>query len=134
METRAMDLMANQLEELDKDNQKLRDVVAALWHCTDDDGELKCSTCPLAGHGGACECGAESVMRELGFPVAADMGRFIKPNPDKISDLSEYGITIVSREPIAIAPKKENRFYLRTKQEKMGHLLNVAAESSDDAK
>ena len=54
--------------------------------------------------------------------------RIMTNNPDKISDLSEYGIEIISREAIEIAPKKENLYYLRTKQEKMGHLLAICEE------
>lgn len=64
------------------------------------------------------------ILKDLG----ADKLSIMTNNPDKISDLSEYGITIINREPIEIAPKKENLFYLSTKQNKMGHILNINNE------
>ncbi|MDE5792702.1 MAG: bifunctional 3,4-dihydroxy-2-butanone-4-phosphate synthase/GTP cyclohydrolase II, partial [Oscillospiraceae bacterium] len=71
-----------------------------------------------------------------GAQILKDLGatelRIMTNNPDKISDLSEYGIKIISREAIEIAPKKENLYYLRTKQQKMGHLIEICGDKSNE--
>ncbi len=67
-----------------------------------------------------------------GAQILKDLGavtlRIMTNNPEKIADLSDYGISIHSREAIEIPPRAENRFYLRVKQEKMGHMIDVKPE------
>ncbi len=50
--------------------------------------------------------------------------RLLTNNPQKISGLEGYGIKVVERRAIEIPPHKDNIRYLRTKKEKMGHLLS----------
>ncbi|HPD30926.1 MAG TPA: bifunctional 3,4-dihydroxy-2-butanone-4-phosphate synthase/GTP cyclohydrolase II [Phycisphaerae bacterium] len=63
----------------------------------------------------------------IGAQILRDLGlrrlRIMTNNPKKISRLELYGIEIVEQVPIIIPPNEVNRAYLRTKKEKMGHLL-----------
>jgi len=63
----------------------------------------------------------------IGAQILADLGikkiRLMTNNPRKIVGLEGYGLEVVERVPLEIAPKKENIRYLSTKKEKLGHLL-----------
>jgi 3,4-dihydroxy 2-butanone 4-phosphate synthase/GTP cyclohydrolase II len=52
-------------------------------------------------------------------------------NPKKIIGIEGYGLEVVGRIPIEIAPKNENRFYLETKRDRMGHLI-LGNEGAND--
>lgn len=53
--------------------------------------------------------------------------RLLTNNPDKIKQLSRYGIDVVDREPLWVGETPENREYLKTKEKRMGHLGEVGA-------
>ena len=57
-------------------------------------------------------------------PAAPRKIRLITNNPKKIEGLETYGITVVERVPIEVPPHPGNIRYLRTKQEKLGHLFS----------
>ena len=65
----------------------------------------------------------------IGAQILVDLGlkklRQLTNNPRKVAALSGYGLEMVERVPIEMPPNPENIRYLRTKQEKLGHLLHV---------
>jgi 3,4-dihydroxy 2-butanone 4-phosphate synthase/GTP cyclohydrolase II len=65
----------------------------------------------------------------IGAQILRDLGvrrlRLMTNNPKKIVGLEGYGLRVVERVPIEIKPRANNLEYLRTKQKKMGHLLNL---------
>lgn len=51
--------------------------------------------------------------------------RLLTNNPHKISALAQYGLNVVERISLEVKPTVENHHYLKTKQDKMGHILTV---------
>lgn len=56
--------------------------------------------------------------------------RLLTNNPQKINGIQRYGINVFRREAIEMKPTKDNLRYLRTKQEKLGHLLSLVTENN----
>ncbi|MCK9431754.1 MAG: bifunctional 3,4-dihydroxy-2-butanone-4-phosphate synthase/GTP cyclohydrolase II [Candidatus Omnitrophica bacterium] len=65
----------------------------------------------------------------IGAQILVDLGvkqiRLLTNNPRKIVGLEGYGLKVVERLPIEIAPNAANYKYLKTKKDKMGHKINL---------
>jgi 3,4-dihydroxy 2-butanone 4-phosphate synthase/GTP cyclohydrolase II len=76
------------------------------------------------------ELGFKEDLRDygIGAQILRDLGvrrvRLLTNNPQKIGGLETYGVKVVARAPLEVAPHAGNIEYLRTKQAKLGHLLS----------
>ena len=74
--------------------------------------------------------GFHGYMREyfIGAQILKDMGvktlRLLTNNPHKVYELADYGMEIIERVPIQMEATTQDLFYLKTKQNKMGHYLD----------
>lgn len=74
--------------------------------------------------------GFEPDLRDygIGAQILVDLGvrriRLMTNNPRKVVGLDGYGLTVTERVPIETHPHENNREYLRTKKQKLGHMLN----------
>lgn len=66
------------------------------------------------------EC-AVFILQDLGISTV----HLITNNPDKVEALRRSPIRVVARIPLVVEPHDDNRGYLETKQELMGHLLGL---------
>ena len=60
------------------------------------------------------------ILRELGVHSL----RLLTNNPDKVYQLSDYGMEITERVPIQMEATENDLYYLQTKQKRMGHILD----------
>ena len=73
--------------------------------------------------------GFQGDLREyyIGSQILKDLGvktlRLLTNNPDKVYQLEDYGMEIVERVPIEVKANPYDRFYLKTKKNRMGHIF-----------
>lgn len=70
----------------------------------------------------------------IGAQILKDIGvssiRLLTNNPRKIKGLEGYGLQVVERVPLQMLENNDNRHYLRTKQQKLGHMLSFVDEGA----
>ena len=75
--------------------------------------------------------GFDADLREyyIGAQILRDLGvkslELLTNNPDKIYQLEDYNMVIAKRLPIEIEANPYDLFYLETKKNRMGHILNI---------
>jgi GTP cyclohydrolase II len=73
--------------------------------------------------------GFKADQREFGLPaeilksLGVERVRLLSNNPDKVAALERAGLEVVERVPCEVTPSPHAEEYLRTKREKLGHLL-----------
>ena len=71
----------------------------------------------------------------IGAQILVNLGvrdiRLLTNNPKKVVGLESYGLRLVERVSIIASPNEENRRYLETKREKLGHLLEVPTDGPE---
>lgn len=70
---------------------------------------------------------AFQIMKYLGI----DSVRLLTNNPHKMAAIEQHGITVVERVPVIVPASKENQAYLKTKQEKLGHMFSTGEDNLD---
>jgi 3,4-dihydroxy 2-butanone 4-phosphate synthase/GTP cyclohydrolase II len=82
------------------------------------------------------ELGFRADLRDygIGAQILRDLGvgkmRLLTNNPKKIIGLTGYGLEVVERVPLEIYPNQHNERYLKTKRDKLGHLILIDAKNS----
>lgn len=74
----------------------------------------------------------------VGAQILADLGvkkvRLMTNNPKKIAGLKGYDIEIIDRESIQMNHNERNEYYLKTKKQKLGHMLNFSESDKNNNK
>jgi 3,4-dihydroxy 2-butanone 4-phosphate synthase/GTP cyclohydrolase II len=82
------------------------------------------------------ELGFRADLRDygIGAQILRDLGvgkmRLLTNNPKKIIGLTGYGLEVVERVPLEVHPNQHNERYLKTKRDKLGHLILIDAKNS----
>jgi len=84
------------------------------------------------------QLGFKPDLREygIGAQILVDVGvhklRFMTNNPAKVAALEGYGLEIVEWVPLLTTPNRYNRRYLRTKRDKLGHIIRFTDPEGED--
>ncbi len=71
-----------------------------------------------------------------GAHILFDLGvrhlRLMTNNPEKVAALEDFGLQVVERVSVEVAPRQANRYYLETKRSKFGHLLSMVGGAVEE--